>query len=56
MKKLFMNLVNSVRTTAQTLRRKVSDAIVRAALLLNRPKAILASRSGEAYLDLVIFS
>lgn len=54
MKKLFMSLVNSVRATAQALRRKASDAIVRAALLFNRPRAILASRSGEAYLDLVI--
>lgn len=54
MKKLFKNLANSARTAVQTLRRKASDAIVRTSLLLGRPKAILASRSGEAYLDLVI--
>lgn len=54
MKNLIKNLANSVRTAVQTLRRKASEAIVRASLLLSRPKAVLASQSGEAYLDLVI--
>ena len=52
MKKLINKIVTFVNKQAV----KVSAKLMQLRAALSRPKAILAGNSGEAYLDLVIFS